>query len=136
MEEEIFKRSLGVDGGRGVLCASLRSCKPNVADLVLSIHGDRLVRKLVHNSLVCLNGCVIGALFLPSQTDIELRPGGIFSVGRSSDHVGENSYSTIQCRANRNAKELQLLPVKINFTDSELRLDCFVEMRTAGIFFD
>jgi len=103
--------------------------------LVLRIHGDRLIGKLVHDSLVCLNGRIVGALFLARKANIELRPRGVFSVRCSPDDVSEDSHRPIQRRGERNAKELQLLSVKINFADSELCLDCFLEMRIARIFF-
>ena len=75
-------------------------------------------------------------LFLAREANVKLRSRCVLSVGRCPNNVSENSHRAIQRRRNRDAKDFQLLPGQINFADTKLCLDCFIEVRAGRISFD
>ena len=54
MEKKILESSFSIGCGSGVFCSSLSCSEPDVADLILGIHGHGLIREFVHYSLVSL----------------------------------------------------------------------------------
>src|SRR5207249_5796549 len=85
------------------------------------------------NSLVSLNGRIIGPFFFTRPTDVVLSARGVFPVWRGPNYRGENFNGMIECVGHRDPEKFYLPPVQIHFANAELPFNRFVEMRTAGI---
>ncbi len=137
MEKEILKSCLGVGGCRRIRGALSCRHEPDITDLILRIRCNRLVWKFVHYSLVRFNRHLGHTLFLAREADVELRARRVFPLWRSADYVRENRHRPIQRVPIRDhAQNFLLFAGQIHFTDAKLRLDCFIEVRAAGILFD
>ncbi len=96
VKEEILEGSSGIAHCRNVLSACSRGREPDVTDLILRIHRDRLVRKLVHYCLVSLKSSVISTLLLAREANVKLRTCGVLSVRRCPNNVRKNRDGAVQ----------------------------------------
>ena len=119
MKQKILERSLGIVCGRGVLCAFLRSGKPDVADLILGVGRERIVRKFFHDILISGNRQLIRALLFPGASDVKVCARGVLAVGRGSHNLGEDLDRALHGRFDGDAEDFYFVSSHVHLADAE-----------------
>src|SRR5947207_2905058 len=94
-KQKILECSSRIDRRRDVLGAAARSGEPDISDLILRVRRLRVVWKFIYHGRVGLESGVVRSLFFARQTNVELCPRGVLSVGRSPNRGRKNFYRSV-----------------------------------------